>query len=86
MARVQQLVDGITNMQADLCNVREVMSEKNATYATTIDALLEAKGMAGVEDVINAAMSQMTADERKVFEAVSLSSSRSQRCSGTGQT
>ena len=72
MARVQQLVDSISNLQADLKNVGKQMDDQNKKYRPTINALLKAHGMASVDEVINDAASKMTADERKVFEAVSL--------------
>ena len=72
MARVQQLVDSITNIQADLKNIGKQMDEKNAQYRPAINALLKARGMASVDEVINDAASKMAPDERKVFEAVSL--------------
>ncbi|KAI1781863.1 hypothetical protein LXA43DRAFT_1069641 [Ganoderma leucocontextum] len=70
MARLQQLVDGISNMQADVEHTGQQMDDQNAQYRPTINALLEAKGMSSVDDVINDAASTMTSDERKVFEAL----------------
>ncbi|KAI1791439.1 hypothetical protein LXA43DRAFT_1140910 [Ganoderma leucocontextum] len=70
MARLQQLVDSITNMQADLKNIGKQMDDENAQYRPTVNALLKASGMDSVDDVINKAAAQMTPDERKVFEAL----------------
>ena len=72
MTRVQQLVNSITNVQADLKNIGKQMDDRNAQYRPTINELLKAHGSASVDDVINDAASKMTPDERKVFEAVSL--------------
>ena len=72
MARVQQLVDSISNLQADLKNVGKQMDDQNKKYRPAINALLKAHGVASVDEVINDAASKMTANERKVFEAVSL--------------
>ena len=74
MARVQQLADSITNMQADLKDIGKQMDDKNAQYRPAMNALLKANGMASVDDVINNAASKLTPDERKVFEAVRSSS------------
>ena len=71
MARVQQLADSITNMQADLKDIGKQMVDENAKCRPAINALLKARGMASVDDVINAAAAKLTPDERKVFEAVS---------------
>ncbi|KAM5536990.1 hypothetical protein V8D89_009319 [Ganoderma adspersum] len=70
MARVHQLADSITNMQADLKGIGKQMDEKNAKCRPAIDALLKARGMASVDDAINAAAAKLTPDERKVFEAL----------------
>ena len=71
MTRVHQLADSITNMQANLKDIAKQMDDENAKCRPAINALLKARGMASVDDVINAAAAKLTPDERKVFEAVS---------------
>ena len=73
MTRVHQLADSITNMQANLKDIAKQMDDENAKCRPAINALLKARGMSSVDDVINAAAAKLTPDERKVFEAVSSS-------------
>ncbi|KAM5536989.1 hypothetical protein V8D89_009318 [Ganoderma adspersum] len=70
LARVHQLADSITNMQADLKGIGKQMDDENARCRPAINALLKANGMASVDDAINAAAAKLTPDERKVFEAL----------------
>ncbi|PIL25615.1 hypothetical protein GSI_11364 [Ganoderma sinense ZZ0214-1] len=70
MVRVHQLVDSVTNLQADLKGVAKQMDAENARYRPAIDALLKAHGMATADEVINAAAAKLTPDEQKVFETL----------------
>ena len=69
-SRLQQLVDSMANLQTDVKDLAAKMDKRNEEYRPAIDKLLKANGMDSVDDVIDKAAAEMTAEERKAFEAV----------------
>ena len=60
----------MADLQTDVKDVAAKMDKKNKQYRPAIDKLLKANGMDSVDDVIDKAAAEMTAEERKAFEAV----------------
>ena len=69
-SRLQQLVDSMANLQTDVKDLAAKMDKRNEEYRPAIDKLLKANGMDSVDDVIDKAAAEMTAEERRAFEAV----------------
>ena len=60
----------MANLQTDVKDLSAKMDKRNEQYRPAIDKLLKANGMDSVDDVIDKAAAEMTAEERKAFEAV----------------
>jgi hypothetical protein len=66
--RLQQLVDSMADMQTDIKESATTMDTTNTAIQPAIDAMLKAKGLATVDDLINQSMDLLTPDQRKVYE------------------
>ncbi|KAL0948772.1 hypothetical protein HGRIS_008902 [Hohenbuehelia grisea] len=79
--RLQQLVDSIANMQTDIEDYADRMDKKNKDIRPLIDKVLKERGIDTLDELIEKAASQLSADQQRVFRKLIDAAKKGQRLS-----